>query len=401
MENKSVSNLTHGEQKPGYKHLLVFDTPALLSAKDQNPEQDWLNNLHFGDCFVPGGTFAELYELEKKGDAKARKFIKFLEKWNNYTILPMEDNRAIPIPDSVNKRDRQILACAFNLAKSRNNCVVVLVTYERIMQVLVNQRTLQEMISNFCTIPASDLAWWYYQGRAKGRFPDAVWNAHQRMRQSGRTQSEPLPYNNSPNKPQLLENRPGPRNITPVVQEPSKPQKIKPTSTLPPHSQFPEPRRKFAQKPYQNPWFIGVGAVSFLVVALLVIGAFTRNGSDKRNNSSASVVPQVAAANPQPVEATPSELISQADNGIRQFQQTKDASVLLEPLNQLQEMKNMQGGKLDSRGEQKLSRLKHKYAIEVLAQRNQVSEAVDLLQQIPKTYSDYGKVKKWLDKQAK
>jgi PIN domain len=394
-----MSNLTGANQQSGYKHLLVFDTPALLSAKDQNPEQDWLNNLHFGDCFVPGGTFAELVELEKKGDTKARKFLKFLEKWNNYTILSMEDNRAIPIPDSVNKRDRQILACAFNLAKSRSNCVVVLVTYERIMQVLVNQRTLQEMVPNFCTIPARDLAWWYYQGRAENKFPDGVWNAHQRMKQTRRVDPDRLPRNDSKVKPRLPEGKTKDIDIIMPVKPNPKPLKP-PTHSLPSNSQFLPPSQKSAQKPYQNPWFIGIGAVSLLVVALLVIGSFTRHGADSKNNSSGGIVPQVAAANPQPVEPTSSELISQADNGIRQFQQTKDASVLLEPLNQLQELKNTQGGKIDSKGEQKLSRLKHKYAIEVLAQRNQVSEAADLLRQIPKTYYDYRTVKKWLDKQA-
>jgi hypothetical protein len=395
-----MSNLSRGNQQTQYKHLLVFDTPALLSAKDQNPEQDWLNNQHFGDCYVPGGTFAELYELEKKGDAKAKKFIKFVQKWNNYTILPMEDNRSIPIPDSANKRDRQILACAFNLARSQKDCIVILVTYERIMQILVNQKQVEEMVPNFCTMEASALAWWYYEGRARNEFPKAVWSAQKRMRQSRRTYSEPLPLNSPRNQPPLTESKREQRNITPV-QQPLLPQKTTPDPILRPASGSSQTRQKAAQKPYQNPWFIGVGAVSLLVVALLVIGSFTRHQPNSKNNSSGGIVPQVAAANPQPIEPTSSELLSQADNGIRQFQQTKDASVLTEPINQLQELKNAQGGKLDSKGEQKLSRLKHKYAIEVLAQRNQVSEAADLLRQIPKTYYDYGKVKKWLDKQDK
>ena len=394
-----MSNSTRGNQQSGYRHLLVFDTPALLSAKNENPEQDWLNNEHLGECYVPGGTFTELYELEKKGDAKAKKFIKFVQKWKSYTILPMEDNRSIPIPDSVNKRDRQILACAFNLARSQKDCVVVLVTYERIMQILVTQRQVEEMVPNFCTMEASAIAWWYYEGRAKNQFPQAISNALKRMKQSQRNQQNRLPHNDYQKRPQLSEGTSKEKNIT-SKSEVSSSQRTTPDPVLRSAPQPSEPRQKPAQKLYQNPWIIGVGAVSLLVIALLVIGSFTRKEPGSKNNSSGGIVPQVAVANPKAIEPTSPELIAQADNGIRQFQQTKDASVLLEPLNQLQELKNSQGGKLDSQGEQKLSRLKHKYAIEVLAQRNQVSEAANLLRQIPKSYYDYPKVKKWLNKQT-
>jgi hypothetical protein len=147
----------------------------------------------------------------------------------------------------------------------------------------------------------------------------------------------------------------------------------------------------------QTKTLIIAGAILLGIVAgTFVIGSFTRKDS---NPPTGVVIPQAAqAANPQSTLSTSSELIAQADNGISRFQQTRDASALLEPLNQLQRLKNSQGGKLDTQGEQKLSRLKHKYALEVLAERNQVAEATDLLQQVPNTYYDYEKVKEWLSK---
>jgi hypothetical protein len=151
----------------------------------------------------------------------------------------------------------------------------------------------------------------------------------------------------------------------------------------------------------QTKTLIIAGAILLGIVAgTFVIGSFTRKDSNPPTNPSTGVViPQAAqAANPQSTLSTSSELIAQADNGISRFQQTRDASALLEPLNQLQRLKNSQGGKLDTQGEQKLSRLKHKYALEVLAERNQVAEATDLLQQVPNTYYDYEKVKEWLSK---
>lgn len=75
---------------------------------------------------------------------------------------------------------------------------------------------------------------------------------------------------------------------------------------------------------------------------------------------------------------------------------SNDQLSLKVPLNILQELKNKQGNKLDAQGEQILSRLKHKYAIKVLASSGQLTEANSMLRQIPSTYSDIGSVKKWL-----
>lgn len=392
-----MSNLSRGNQRNIHKHLLVFDTPALLSANAQNPEQDWRNNQQLGDCYLPGGTFAELYELEKKGDVKAKKFIAFQQKWQNYTILDMEDNRKIPIPDSVNQRDRQILACAFNLARQHSNCVVVLVTYERIMQVLVNQRQVEELVPNFCTIPASALAWWYHTGLAQRpeRFPDPVWNAQRRMRESRRTPPEPLP----PSRFQGNQPRPisGGNNQQPLPPSPPTPSPIrKPTSPLPPVNQpqpQPQPPQRSPQNRSPNYLIMGLVALAILLPAVLFgIGNFTRRDST-------TVVPQVPVANPKPLQPTSQNLIGEAQAGIIQFQRTNNPSDLTKPLNVLQELKNQQGGQLDDQGEQSLSRLKHKYAVEVLASSGQLAEAAKILREIPQSYSDIQAVRDWLTKQ--
>lgn len=98
------------------------------------------------------------------------------------------------------------------------------------------------------------------------------------------------------------------------------------------------------------------------------------------------------------MEPTPANLISKAESSIIQFQNTKEPSILRQALNELQSLKNQQGLRLDKEGEQRLSRLKHKYAIEVLASSGQKAEAVKMLGEIPSSYSDYKSMTKSLNK---
>lgn len=93
--------------------------------------------------------------------------------------------------------------------------------------------------------------------------------------------------------------------------------------------------------------------------------------------------------------------LSKAESSIIQFQNTKEPSILRASLNELQILKNKQALRLDKEGEQRLSRLKHKYAIEVLASSGQTAEAVKMLEEISPRYSDYKNVKKSLTKLKK
>jgi hypothetical protein len=399
-------------QKPKYKHLLVFDTSALLSANEKDRTQVWRNNEQLGDCYVPGATYAEIGTLSRnnsrpKEQAKAKAFLDFVQKGGRYKIQPIEDNSQIPTD---NIKDRQILACAYRLAEENKDCVVILVTYDNTMKGLVTQSNKP----NFCTLEGEELGRWFYQNYYEEKVPKAVYLTYGRMERSRRSNSPGLPGRSNQSLPgnQYRESRTSEGKKPPrIINQSYESESPKVPKQLPNSSrQFesPIPKPEVVKEPpilittgqqsnTQTKTLIIAGAILLGIVAgTFVIGSFTRKDS---NPPTGVVIPQAAqAANPQSTLSTSSELIAQADNGISRFQQTRDASALLEPLNQLQRLKNSQGGKLDTQGEQKLSRLKHKYALEVLAERNQVAEATDLLQQVPNTYYDYEKVKEWLSK---
>ena len=122
------------------------------------------------------------------------------------------------------------------------------------------------------------------------------------------------------------------------------------------------------------------------ILLLLVIGNFSRQKS----------VPQTQIAG-VPANQTPPTLIAEARASIIRFQNSKDSLDLTKPMYTLQELKDKQGGYLDADGEQTLSRLKHKYGIEVLASSGQKKEAAKILRQIPPTYDQYPKVRSWLN----
>jgi hypothetical protein len=147
---------------------------------------------------------------------------------------------------------------------------------------------------------------------------------------------------------------------------------------------------------FKNPVVIACTAI------VLAFGIFLFTNREQKAPTSSSqipgIIPQAVAASSEAFQKTPSTLIAEAEVAIPQFQRTKNPSSLTQPLNVLQELKNKQGGKLDEDGEQRLSRLKHKYAIEVLANSGQLSEAAILLREIPKTYTDINAVREWLVK---
>ncbi|MER3494066.1 MAG: hypothetical protein C4323_18260 [Mastigocladus sp. ERB_26_2] len=378
-----MSNLPIKKPVFEYKHLLVFDTIALLSADKSNRLQVWRNNEQLGECYIPGATYAEISRISQEKENPdfhaAKAFLEFAGKGSRYRIQPKEDNRQIPLD---NEKDRQILACAHRLARENPNSVIILVTYDPTMKGLAGQSGLP----NFCTLTAKDLSDWFFLDYYRGKVPQAVSDAYQRIKrfQSAGEQNnkqanhfpkqQNQPHKNKNKQQRQIQPTPEPRKLQGAQshqnqhQNPSKPQK----------------------KQFLNPVIIGLASAFVAVVLLSAINNFT-------GNNSATIVAQEVIDN-QPVKPTPPDLIAKAESSIIQFQSTKEPSILRQSLNALQTLKNQQALRLDKEGEQRLSRLKHKYGIEVLASSGQKAEAMKMLEEIPQSYSDYKNVKKSLHK---
>ncbi|BAY48871.1 hypothetical protein SAMD00079811_65000 [Scytonema sp. HK-05] len=387
-----MSNLSFGNQKSKYKHLLVFDTIALLSADESNRVQVWRNNEQLGECYIPGATYAEISKFAQdyknsKDQARARAFLEFQSKGGHYKTQPTEDNRKIPLD---NPKDRQILACAYRLAAENPNSAVILVTYDATMQALVKQSGLP----NFCYLTAKDIAEWFHNLYYQNKVPQAVHDTYQRMKQFPK---EPFTasggHNGNRRNHVVGKEEKQPRRIEQVAEQP----RLKSAAAEQPrksHQNSQQADQSSTLKPQKNRFFspvaLSIAVACVAVVTLLGTGFFTKNHST-------TVVAQAQVDN-QPVESTPPNLISQAEATIIEFQKTKDGSVLRDSLNELQTLKNKQGVRLDEQGEQRLSRLKHKYAIEVLASSGQKAEAVKMLKEVSPKYSEFGDVKKWIKK---
>lgn len=395
-----ASNFSHS-QSPKRRHILVFDTSALLSANKEDRVQVWRNNEQLGECYVPGATYAEISTLSKNSkkpeeQAKAKEFLKFVSGGCRYKLQPTEDNRSIPID---NQKDRQIIACAHRLSKENPDAVIILVTYELTLQGLVQQSGLP----NFCTLKASKLATWFHEDYKRDRVPQEVFDTYNNMK----SQRHKLP-----------EARPNPRPLPGGgVQKPTgvniPPKPIGMKDASPPQS-YPNTRENYAppalhssnqssnssseSKFWKNPAIIAAMVVVFALCFLF----FTKREQPPSPSPSVKIpgiVSDAAVADSSPMQPTPPNLIAQSQSAVYEFQQSKNPSSLTIPLNLLQTLKNSQGGKLDNAGEQILSRLKHKYGIEVLATSGQLAEAANLLRQIPQSYSDIESVRDWLVKQ--
>jgi hypothetical protein len=171
-------NFSHS-QSPKRRHLLVFDTSALLSANEKDRVQVWRNYEQLGECYVPGVTYAEISTLSSnskkpKEQVKAKEFLKFVSSGCRYKIQPTE-NRSIPID---NQKDRQIIACAHRLSNENPDAVIILVTYDLTLQGLVQQSGLP----NFCTLEASKLATWFHEDYKRDRVPQEVFDTYNKMK---------------------------------------------------------------------------------------------------------------------------------------------------------------------------------------------------------------------------
>lgn len=377
-----MTNLTTNKPVFEYKHLLVFDTIALLSADKSNRLQVWQNNQKLGECYIPGATYAEISKIsQQKSDSNfyaAKEFLNFASKGGRYRIQPKEDNRDIPLD---NEKDRQIIACAHRLARENPNCVVILVTYDSTIKGLSGQSGLP----NFCVLSAKTLSDWFYLDYHRNKIPEAVSDAYQRIKRTQKnvfhsTYGQNKKQHNQPNQKKKKQPR--------LIQQTIEPPKLQGStrSQQHQHSQNTPPQKK----QFLTPIIIGLTVACAAVIALSTISNFT-------GNNPATIVAQQVADN-QPVKTTPADLITKAESSIIQFQNTKEPSILRLPLNELQTLKNQQALRLDKEGEQRLSRLKHKYAIEVLASSGQTAEAVKMLSEISPSYSDYKNVKKSLTK---
>jgi hypothetical protein len=400
-------------QSPKYRHILVFDTSALLSADKNNRVQVWRNNEQLGECYVPGATYAEISTLSSnskkpKEQVKAKEFLKFVGDGCRYVIQSTEENLSIPLD---NEKDRQIIACAHRLANENPEAVIILVTYELTLKGLVQQSKLP----NFCTLEASKLATWFHEDYKRDTVPQEVFDTYNKMKFQ-----KPLDVSRSNNRrlsgggdvPRKLssgtDNKP-PRKVIPSISGGMKnaepPQdtptiresyKLTPSSSSYRNNPQTSERNNNPSNFLKNP---------FVIVAMVVVFALFFLFFTKREQPP-SPIPSVKSSGSDPlvadyssVQPTPPNLIAQAQSAVYEFQQSKNPSSLTIPLNLLQTLKNSQGGKLDNPGEQVLSKLKHKYAIEVLATSGQLTEAASLLRQIPQSYSEIEFVRDWLVKQ--
>ena len=391
-----------------YKHLLVFDTIALLSADKSNRLQVWRNNEQLGECYIPGATYAELSKISQEKENSdfhaAKAFLEFAAKGSSYKIQQKEDNRQIPLD---NEKDRQILACAHRLARENPNSVIILITYDPTMKGLAAQSGL----ANFCTITAKDLSDWFFLDYYRGKVPQAVSDAYQRMKRfqpaSGQNnkqanhlpQQQNQPHKNKNKQQRSIQQTPERPKLQGVAQSqhqrqqtPERP-KLQGVVQSQHQRQHSENTSKPQKKQFLKPVIMSLAFACAAVILLPVINNFTQN------NSVTIVAQEVIDS--KPVKPTPPNLITKAESSIIQFQNTKEPSILRQSLNELQTLKNQQALRLDKEGEQRLSRLKHKYAIEVLASSGQKAEAVKMLEEIPQSYSDYKNVKKSLIKLKK
>ena len=418
-----MSSLSYPASKPKFNHILVFDTIALLSADESNPEQVWRNNEQLGACCIPGGTYKELTKIanskDKRNKKKANQFLRFLAKGGRYRVLAIEDNTNIPISKTA---DRQILACAYKLAVENQREVVVLVTYDIKKMGLV----VQAQLPNFCMIEAREIAQWYRHGYYRNSLPKAIEAVYARLSRSsssgGNIQSNVLPGGHQSKK--LSQGRNSQvidvevyDNDTRSYQRKSggkgnNYKKLSPSSSSGKRNsqknkgnQSTESADNVSRSGNSTNKNLLSPALMLLAISVLVILGFIGFSVINREVPNSDIDPETGIIVPAQVTVsgsvppTSSRLLALADNGILEFQQTKNSESLLKPINELQGLKNLQGGKLDSDGEEKLSKLKHKYAIEVLASRSQVKKAIELLKQIPFSYSDYSLVEAWLAKQ--
>ncbi len=402
-----MSNTFRNNESPKRRHLLVFDTSALLSANERDRVQVWRNNETLGECYVPGATYAEISLLVRNSQmpreqAKAKEFLNFVTNGCRYQIQPLEDNRQIPID---NQKDRQIIACAYKLSAENPDAVVILVTYDITLQALVKQSGLP----NFCTLTARKLGVWFHEDYKRDTVPLEIHDTYRRMQSQHRSKGlsgGTLPGDNTGGRP-ISSGSDTPRSPRPINEVPE-PQLLKQVK-----QQTPEPSRDYHPLPESRPNPpspsnilkiltnpIAIGAIVTIIVSLCLFSFTKREPTPPSNPSSQvpGIVSDKAVVNPERLRETPPELITEIETAVLRFQRTKDPLTLKRPLNILQELKNKQGGKLDEAGEQSLSRLKHKYAIEVLATSGQLAEAASLLRQIPQTYSDIGSVRDWLVK---
>jgi hypothetical protein len=255
----------------------------------------------------------------------------------------------------------------------------------------------QSGLPNFCTLAAKELSDWFYLDFYRNKVPQAVSDAYQRMKRfPSNSFKHTTGYKENQHQPFPKKQKKQPRNIQPTTEKSilkGVPQSANKSEQYSSHTSTSKQEKQFFYS-----WNIGI-AIGIAAAAGLTVG-FLSESTNFMGDNSTNIIAQTRVGN-QPVEATPTNLITQADAAIAQFQQTKDPSVLKSPLNELQTLKNKQGVRLDNKGEQRLSRLKHKYAIEVLASSGQKAEAVKMLKEISANYSEYKDVEKWIAKLEK
>ncbi len=372
-----MSALSNHLSNPSLRCFIVFDTPAILAVQYQKAEKEWLKNFQLGECCIPDEALDELWKFYHQGHRKAKKFIQFQQNKKAYQVIKLQENCGVPIPENLNSRNRSILNSTFNFAKQWCNSLVILVTYENIVEQLKKQPQIEKLSPNFCALNLEQMRQWCEQ---KQQPPEVLDKISQHL---GKTQTKVKKYYYS----QALSKK------TSLVAGTTKKQTIISVPSLPLLLPPDDSRLKRQQ------WLLSKVNIWVLVISMIALPAIIITCIELGNREPLRVLEQVfsqvIAATPK-IEETPANLIAQAEAGVIKFQKTKAPSALRSPLNALQSLKNQQNNRLDVLGEQSLSRLKHKYAIEVLASSGQTQEAIGMLQEIHPSYSDFSQVQNWL-----
>ncbi len=360
------------------KNLLVFDNAALLGANPDNPQLDWLNYQRLGNCYIPSLTLVELLKWAKKGHQKAKHFIKFISEWQNYEILYRDNNLAIPLTPTINLRDRHILTCTFKLAEQRRDAAVILITHPHLVATLENQQNLEPELPNFCAIDSQTLAWWSHEGVYRQQLPEPIVEVNQRL-ESTIHDSQSQKLENSNTAAQILQKQLKSRSVI---------------NTLP----LDKAEWTTEEEETENKSRVVSLSTASIAAAttLLLVGGLAKQQQFPVVASQGFFAPNITnfTSNSQQDKA---QVSTEVANAIEDFRRTKDPSFLRVPLEELRQREQQKQLKLDEKGVQMLSSLKHKYAIEVLASSGNLPEAAQLLQEIPDNYTKISAVNNWLE----
>lgn len=372
-------------QQLNHQYLLILDTPAILSARANNPERDWQNNLQLGQCYIPDLVWHELLEFACQGHRKAKKFIKFINTQKNYHILYQENNstatNSITLSENINSRNRSILSSALNLANQWLEQIVVFFTYDVIVELLVKDKSITEKITNFCAVHSQELNWWHQEGISKQQVPLQV-------AQTLKNINGLSPSRHPIIATEIFSNLGSGKTATKIKSSSYRSQ------LLPVDDSQPQRKKIY---PSRRTKLISGGLATFTIATSPLLANYFSQSPKLLKHTSTTlwdwIETNYQSQNPTQLK----QLIRDAETAVLTFEQTKESEPLKKALYALQEFQT-KNNLVDEDVENYLYKLKHKYAVEVLASSGQITEAVTMLKEIPSSYSKIEQVKRWLEK---